>query len=340
MNTVKRMSVLLAVLTLIPLAWGQIATNEQPATTNEPPISLVIALMDGSRLIGVPGIVSIPVQTAYAKLDIALKHVRSITVEKNRELAVFEMTNGDRVKGAMILKTLDLQTAFGKVSVGLEQITKIDVSYGAQSELTDYVQAIGNAQMDTTEKKFGTGSLLIDGNEVNPSYLRLADKDDWNFTATHGTIDFWVKVNTMPSVAAHLVSTCSNAQNTASYIKPSGIIAIGKAGLNEIASARGVIRTGIWYHVAFVKNGNTTTIYVDGINKASADTAVWTDSDQNLTIGAGWDGGELYTGNIWIDELRISKGIARWINDFTPSTEPYAYNDANTKLLLHCDGAR
>ena len=81
MGTIKRMSVLLAVLALIPLAWGQIATNE-------PPLSLAIDLMDGSRIIGVPSIASIPVQTAYAKLDIALKHVRSITMEQDREMAV------------------------------------------------------------------------------------------------------------------------------------------------------------------------------------------------------------------------------------------------------------
>jgi hypothetical protein len=26
----------------------------------------------------------------------------------------------------------------------------------------------------------------------------------------------------------------------------------------------------------------------------------------------------------WMDELRISKGIARWTANFTPPTEPYA----------------
>lgn len=98
-------------------------------------LRLMIDLADGSRVVGVPNIVSIPVQTAYAKLDIDLKHVRIITMEKDHELAVFEMKNGDRIKGAMLLKTLDLKTAFGKVSVGVDQIDKIAVLTGGSLPL-------------------------------------------------------------------------------------------------------------------------------------------------------------------------------------------------------------
>ncbi len=90
-------------------------------------LQLTCTLVDGSRLIGEPGIASLPVQTAYARVELALKHVRRITLEEDRELAVFEMTNGDRVKGALMLKALELSTVFGKVKVGAEQIVRVDV---------------------------------------------------------------------------------------------------------------------------------------------------------------------------------------------------------------------
>ena len=49
-----------------------------------------------------------------------------------------------------------------------------------------------------------------------------------------------------------------------------------------------------------------------------------------------WAGGA-YSNNGYIDEFRISKGIARWTSNFTPPTEAYT-TDLYTKLLLHMDG--
>ncbi len=99
----------------------------QAKDTTNTVLQLACALADGSRIIGIPEITSITIQTSYAKMDIALKDVRSIAVENDREMAIFEMKNGDRLKGALILKTLDIKTVFGKVAIGTEQINKISV---------------------------------------------------------------------------------------------------------------------------------------------------------------------------------------------------------------------
>ena len=39
----------------------------------------------------------------------------------------------------------------------------------------------------------------------------------------------------------------------------------------------------------------------------------------------------------WMDEVRLSKGVARWTSDFTPPEEEYT-TDLDTKLLLHMNG--
>ncbi len=142
MNIVKHILLLLAAPALIQLVCTScmlspagLSNQVHPAGTTRPeangqgqPLRLTIDLADGSRVVGVPNIVSIPVQTAYANLDVALIQVRSITMEKDRELAVFEMKNGDRIKGAMLLKKLDLRTVFGTITVEAWQINKIRVS--------------------------------------------------------------------------------------------------------------------------------------------------------------------------------------------------------------------
>jgi hypothetical protein len=56
----------------------------------------------------------------------------------------------------------------------------------------------------------------------------------------------------------------------------------------------------------------------------------------DLDIGAGHTlPGQGFNG--YIDELRISKGIARWTANFTPPAAPYTEADSYTKLMFHFD---
>ena len=100
------------------------------------------------------------------------------------------------------------------------------------------------------------------------------------------------------------------------------------------------VSTGVWYHLAFVRTGASAKIFIDGVSQTlTENTAFGTNDVGNLAtpliIGA-YSDNSLYL-NGYIDELRISKGIARWTSNFTPSTEPYT-TDSYTKLLLHFDG--
>lgn len=61
------------------------------------------------------------------------------------------------------------------------------------------VTATGNAQVDTADKKFGTGSALFDG---TGDYLTIPDHADWAADTGTFTIDFWIKFNTLPATSA------------------------------------------------------------------------------------------------------------------------------------------
>jgi hypothetical protein len=79
-----------------------------------------------------------------------------------------------------------------------------------------------------------------------------------------------------------------------------------------------------WYHVAFVRASGVCNIYVNGT--ALSKTA---DNSPDLDIpnvaGDLFIGGKSGFGFIegYMDELRISKGIARWTANFTPPTLEY-----------------
>jgi hypothetical protein len=85
----------------------------------------------------------------------------------------------------------------------------------------------------------------------------------------------------------------------------------------------GTVDTSKFYHIAVVRNEPTTTIYVDGVNKASAEMGTFDGSgDGNLLILASHvDGSNCHNGSM--DELRITKGVARYTANFTPPTAPF-----------------
>jgi len=107
-------------------AWAE---NEVP---RQPPqaVRLELELTDGSRVIGVPKIESVPVQTVYARMDIPLKQITSVKMEDDHETASFDLSNGDKLKGVITLKPLELTTLFGPVQIGIEHVRAIMVSSG------------------------------------------------------------------------------------------------------------------------------------------------------------------------------------------------------------------
>lgn len=186
---------------------------------------------------------------------------------------------------------------------------------------------VADAQLDTAQKKFGTASLLLDG---TGDYISLPASDDFNFGSGDFTIDAWVRFHD---------KTGNNA------ICGQGIAGVGSfyfsydgtswryldvlSGLN-IAGAD-AIDNDTWYHIALVRNGSTFTIYRDGVAKGTGTFAgTLTKYTSNFSIGeaiySGATTGLSYFFDGWIDEFRVSKGIARWTEAFTP--QAFAYGGA------------
>ena len=113
-----------------PSATGEDAPKSEPTLQ---PLALTIALVDGSRICGVPGIKSVPVQTDYARMDIPLRLIGAIEVNEDHETASVVLHNGDTLKGALGLGRIELETVFGKVSVGIEHITNLRVTQGGRA---------------------------------------------------------------------------------------------------------------------------------------------------------------------------------------------------------------
>jgi len=82
------------------------------------------------------------------------------------------------------------------------------------------------------------------------------------------------------------------------------------------------VSSNTWYHLAVVRSGNTFSLYVNGVSESTATSSVViADDTSNLLIGVG-DTGTTYL-NGYIDDLRITKGYARYTSNFTPPTKAF-----------------
>jgi archaellum component FlaG (FlaF/FlaG flagellin family) len=97
------------------------------------------------------------------------------------------------------------------------------------------------------------------------------------------------------------------------------------------------ISANTWYHYALVRNGSTFTIYLNGTSIATAtnSNALW-ESTSTVSIGARQQNTKSYYFGGNIDELRITKGIARYTSNFeVPDKElTDSPGDVNKKVVV------
>ena len=178
------------------------------------------------------------------------------------------------------------------------------------------LETVGNAQISTSVKKFGTGSLAFDG---TGDYLDVPSTVNLSFGTGDFTIEFWIKTS----------STGFNIMN------PSSATGSGYWGLlvqssdlrwnsaynvtNLFAVSATSILDNNWHHVAIARSSGTTKVFYDGVSQTSqADST-------NYSGVAAWriGSGNVAALNGYIDDLRITKGVARYTTTFTPQTSQW-----------------
>ena len=192
------------------------------------------------------------------------------------------------------------------------------------------ISYFGAAQWDDTQSKFASTSIKFDG---SGDYLSVENHADLDFGTADFTIDFWANVNsdsvqddtffsTLPSGASP-PGLCMSIRGTG-FPKKLGIYVNG--GHIPSAYTSAVINHSTWHHIALVRVGGTFNFYVDGVNVGSDATngSLNLDTDQPLVLGRFYTDVDNYYLHGYIEEFRISKGIARWTSDFTPPARPYS----------------
>lgn len=207
----------------------------------------------------------------------------------------------------------------------------------AASEYETYFPAYPLGYIDTTFYKWGTvpgrrrhntapGSLRCNGGRTFSQWY-----SNWDFTNQNWTFEFWMYT----SVAAQ---TCSmfnfidlpTGFGTINFKLLGGDLSFFcyDTGGNFLANFNSPVALPLnqWNFITAERSGGTITLYLNGISVATSTFSAlalcyFPNSTNKINFGAYGDNSNLYYG--WLDDIRVTKGVARYNGNFTPPIGPF-----------------
>jgi hypothetical protein len=182
----------------------------------------------------------------------------------------------------------------------------------------------GQSQIDTAQFKFGASSYLGDGTGDAVAFSFVEDLCNLSTTNTDPfTIEAWVRLN---ATGTHkTICSAYDASGNRAYIfsiNTSNQLVIyfyGTGSSQNVVTTGTALTTGQWYHMAVDKDSSgKIRLYIDGVMRGSATPATSTltgCTTAPFRVGGWTTGTPQESMNGWIDELRVTRNIARYATD-------------------------
>lgn len=184
--------------------------------------------------------------------------------------------------------------------------------------------AVGNAQLDTAQSKWGVSSLLLDGTGDG---ISTADDAALEPGAGAFTCELWVRFNALPSSGnaqiffAKFTNTGANEcfgfylNNSAGTLRLEFAGSTTGTSFGIVVSRNWTPSTNTWYFVQFIRNGASSKFAVDGVQVGADVDTSGTLANGNTALRIGLSSAAAGSGlNGWIDDARYTVGVARAIS--------------------------
>ena len=182
------------------------------------------------------------------------------------------------------------------------------------------LETVGNAQISTTQSKFGGSSMYFDG---TGDWLvgNFASKDLYSFGTGNFTVEMWVYTSNLSNYQTLLDTRASDSQIAwCLFIDNTGKPYWYDASGVQLSST--AISSNTWTHLAIARSGSTLKMFLGGTEVFSGTNTNSQNPTGTFYVGRNAVNAFLYTG--YIDDLRITKGVARYTANFTAPTAPFA----------------
>jgi hypothetical protein len=187
---------------------------------------------------------------------------------------------------------------------------------------------VSGAQIDTANAKFGVSSCLFQG--TNDGVQVTSNRSSFAFGSTDFTIDFWVYPQSVGSGNYSLYDASPLGALSGPYVVlyiSTGARFVLRVGDDTIIQSGSIATSNAWQHVAVARASGITRLFINGtLVGSAADATVYENGSNRPMFGtSGAIPSEPTSGLFgWMDEIRISSGIARWTSSFTPPSSAYS----------------
>lgn len=189
------------------------------------------------------------------------------------------------------------------------------IDSAAQNNLT----LDGNAKISTGQAKFGDTSMVFDG---SGDYAFAPHNSIYNLSGDF-TVELWAYISSNNTTS--LIGKWANSNYA-------WIVQDLVTSLRFYTGNSGSVGTGYsfswsrnlnqWYHIAITRSGTTIRAFQDGVLLGTGTNSDNLSSSASLNIGYNEDGGIQYF-NGYLDEVRITNGVARYTSNFTAPTAAF-----------------
>ena len=181
----------------------------------------------------------------------------------------------------------------------------LDESLNASSLTTS-----GDVVLTTSQKKYGAYSLFFDGNgdSITTNDISLGTSDF--------TIETWIRPATVSGEQAILNQGNSDStgcfilalyNNTVQFYTDNGSRILG-----------GTVSQDQWAHIALARLSNVYSLFIDG-QLVTTYSGVHNHNASPFKIGDGYGGIRYFNG--YMDDVRVTVGVARYTSNFTVPTQ-------------------
>ena len=251
--------------------------------------------------------------STFDKFDIGRNQDGSLP-DFNGYISNFRYVKGTAVyTGNFTLPTAPL-TAIANTALLLASTNAGIVDASGRNDL----ETVGDAKISTAVKKYGTGSIYFDGTgdalftRTNPALA---------FESGDFTVEFWVNFTSI-----------ANRQDLVWWVPDNDSLRggiswrlSGDALCYYDAAVGGAINTAwlptinTWYHIALSRSGSSTRLFIDGVAGTTYSTIRPYAASYRLYIGKD-SASDSYPFTGYMDDFRITKGVARYTANFTAPT--------------------
>ncbi len=178
----------------------------------------------------------------------------------------------------------------------------------------------GSPTISTAQSKFGGSSANFPVN--TNAAIQTTDKTSLQMGTADFTIEGWFNpVAGSGAFGAMYEKGINTSGGLTLTVLPT---AVGFRCNTSTTFSQTITAISGWAHIAWVRASGVVTIYVNGVNVFSTTVSFNNNDVSNLNFGSNNSAGSgTFSYGGFIDDFRVTKGVARYTANFTPPAAPF-----------------